>query len=171
MTRPTDRLTDRSPTGFLVRPVTLPDGPAWAAMRADLWPEETPGQHAGEVAELLAAGPTDRGATLVAEGGDGELLGFVEMSVRNYAEDCETDRVGYCEGWYVKPAYRRSGVGRSLIEGGVAWARARGCTEFASDALIDNDLSHAAHKALGFEEVCRIVCFKLSDGRTVGRSD
>jgi aminoglycoside 6'-N-acetyltransferase I len=90
------------------------------------------------------------------------LVGFVEMSVRNYAEDCETDRVGYCEGWYVKPQHRRTGVGRALMAAGVEWARARGCTEFASDALLENELSHAAHKALGFQETCRMVTFKLS---------
>jgi aminoglycoside 6'-N-acetyltransferase I len=110
----------------------------------------------------MAAGPTDRGATLVAESRDGALVGFVEMSVRNYAEECETDRVGYCEGWYVKEAYRRRGAGRLLMRAGVEWARARGCTEFASDALLDNERSHAAHTALGFKEVCRIVCFKLA---------
>jgi aminoglycoside 6'-N-acetyltransferase I len=49
---------------------------------------------------------------------------------------------------------------------GREWARARGCTEFAPDALLDNEVSHATHKALGFEEVVRIVCFKLSDGPT-----
>ena len=130
-------------------------------MRAELWPEGTPGEHTREAAALIAAGPGDRGATLVAERNDGELLGFVELSVRNYAEDCETDRMGYCEGWYVKPEHRRVGVGRALMAAGVEWARARGCTEFASDALLDNSLSHAAHKALGFVETCRIVCFKL----------
>ena len=146
---------------FLIRLVRPADATQWAAMRADLWPEETPGEHARETAELLAAGPTDRGATLVAEGPDGALRGFVEMSVRNYAEDCETDRVGYCEGWYVKPEYRRTGVGRALMAAGVEWARARSCSEFASDALLENELSYAAHKALGFVETCRIVCFKL----------
>ena len=51
--------------------------------------------------------------------------------------------------------------GRALMAAGVEWARARGCTEFASDALLENELSHAAHKALGFVETCRIVCFRL----------
>ena len=146
---------------YLIRPVGELDHAAWVAMRAELWPEGSPGEHAREVAALLAAGPGDRGATLVAEGDSKELLGFVELSVRNYAEDCETDRVGYCEGWYVKPEHRRSGVGRALMAAGVEWARARGCTEFASDALLENELSHAAHKALGFVETCRIVCFRL----------
>ena len=134
-------------------------------MRADLWPEGTASEHAREIEALLAAGPTDRNTTLVAESKTGELLGFVELSIRNYAEDCETDRVGYCEGWYVKPTFRRSGVGRALMAAGVAWARARGCSEFASDALLDNKLSHAAHVALGFEETGRIVCFKLVSSR------
>jgi aminoglycoside 6'-N-acetyltransferase I len=132
-------------------------------MRTALWPEGSLGEHSREVAHLLEVGPTDRGATLVAETPDGELAGFVELSVRNYAEDCETDRVGYCEGWYVKAEHRRRGVGRALMAAGVAWARARGCTEFASDALLDNELSHAAHAALGFIETGRIVCFKLSE--------
>jgi aminoglycoside 6'-N-acetyltransferase I len=48
----------------------------------------------------------------------------------------------------VKPAYRRSGVGARVIAAGIEWARARGCTEFASDALLDNEVSHTAHKAL-----------------------
>ena len=36
----------------------------------------------------------------------------------------------------------------------------QGCTEFASDALLDNKISEAAHLALGFEETEQIRCFK-----------
>ena len=39
------------------------------------------------------------------------------------------------------------------------WARALGYSELASDAEIDNTVSIAAHRALGFEETDRIVCF------------
>lgn len=130
-------------------------------MRTELWPEGTIDEHSREVGSLLVTGPTDRSATFVAEASGGELLGFVELSVRNYAEGCATDRVGYCEGWYVRPEHRRSGVGRALMAAGVEWSRARGCTEFASDALLENELSHAAHRALGFEETGRVVTFKL----------
>jgi aminoglycoside 6'-N-acetyltransferase I len=151
-------------TDILVRRVMPGDRDSWAEMRADLWPEETTGDHARELELIFATGPTDRGAAFVAEGAGGVLIGFVEMSVRGYAEGCDTNRVGYCEGWYVKSAYRRSRVGAALMASGIEWARARGCTEFASDALLDNEVSHAAHKALGFEEVCRIVTFKLRSG-------
>jgi ribosomal protein S18 acetylase RimI-like enzyme len=46
-----------------------------------------------------------------------------------------------------------------LIERAEAWAVERGCPEFASDALIDNGVSAAAHRALGFEDVEQIRCF------------
>ena len=90
----------------------------------------------------------------------GKTVGFAELSIRNYAEDCVTDRVAYLEGWYVEAAWRRSGVGKALVTAAEAWARAQGCTEFASDALLDNMTSAAAHLALGFEETEQIRCFK-----------
>jgi aminoglycoside 6'-N-acetyltransferase I len=86
------------------------------------------------------------------------------LSIRNYAEDCVTDRVAYLEGWYVAPEWRRHGVGKSLVEAAEAWARSQGCTEFGSDALLDNDTSAAAHLALGFEETVQIRCFKKQLG-------
>jgi len=157
MTRDSIRLT--------VRPVAPPDRDIWASMRADLWPEDSVAGHAREIDQYFVTGPSDRGAAFIAEDRDGATLGFVEMSVRGYAEACDTDRVGYVEGWYVVPGARRQGVGRALIATGIEWAKTRGCTEFASDALLDNGDSRAAHKALGFEEVVRIVCFRL---RTLG---
>jgi aminoglycoside 6'-N-acetyltransferase I len=87
-------------------------------------------------------------------------IGFVELFIRPYAEDCETDRVAYLEGWYVEPEFRRQGIGRALIAASEQWGREQGCTEFGSDALIDNHASAAAHQALGFVETVRIRCFK-----------
>jgi aminoglycoside 6'-N-acetyltransferase I len=94
------------------------------------------------------------------------LLGFAEVSRRPYAEGCETSPVGFLEGWYVVPECRRQGIGRALVAAAEAWARALGCREFASDALVENTLSAAAHRALGFEEVVVIRCFRkgLSSG-------
>lgn len=36
----------------------------------------------------------------------------------------------------------------------------QGCTEFASDALVDNHVSAAAHRALGLQETVQIRCFR-----------
>ena len=55
---------------------------------------------------------------------------------------------------------RRSGAGRALMDAAEEWAREHGYAEIASDALLDNEVSHAAHRALGFEEVERSVHFR-----------
>ena len=96
-----------------------------------------------------------------------QSIKLAELSIRNYAEDCVTDRVAYLEGWYVVPGARRQGVGRALIAAAEQWGRGQGCTEFASDAVIDNEISAAAHRALGFTETAQIRCFKkqLASGK------
>lgn len=128
-------------------------------MRCALWPEGSEAEHRAEVERFFAGALREPLATLVAVE-RGRVIGFAELSIRTYAEDCVTDHVAYLEGWYVVPEARRNGVGRALVAAAEAWGRAQGCAEFASDALIDNDVSAAAHRALGFEETVRIRCFR-----------
>ncbi|MFI5230126.1 MAG: GNAT family N-acetyltransferase [Gemmatimonadales bacterium] len=99
-------------------------------------------------------------AVFVAERADGGLAGFVEVGARAYADGCDTSPVGYIEAWYVDPDVRGTGVGRALVAAGEAWARALGFREMASDALIENDVSHRAHRALGYAEVEHLVLFR-----------
>jgi aminoglycoside 6'-N-acetyltransferase I len=141
-----------------VRHATRGDEASLARLRHALWPDGSEAEHRQEVERFL----TDlgrRGAMLVAEG-ESSLLGFAEVSIRAYAEGCRTDRVGYLEGWFVEPAARQRGIGRQLVAAAEAWARSQGCIEFASDAEEDNELSAAAHRALGFAEVGLIRCFR-----------
>jgi aminoglycoside 6'-N-acetyltransferase I len=145
-----------------IRAATHADTPALDEMRAALSPDEGGGELARELQQFFAGELHMPLEILIAEDADGTPLGFVELSIRSYAEGCLTDRVGYLEGWYVIPAARRRGVGRALVHAAEDWARAQGCTEFASDALIDNEPSAVAHQALGFEEVERIRCFRKS---------
>jgi aminoglycoside 6'-N-acetyltransferase I len=91
---------------------------------------------------------------------DTRIVGFAELNIRPYAEGCSTDRVGFLEGWFVVQNARRQGVGRALLVAAEEWARAQSCTEFASNTLVDNVVSAAAHQALGFEEVEVIRCFR-----------
>jgi len=143
-----------------VRPVVRDDAVAWLRMRNALWPEYEGNWHASEIEEFLAGRSKMPLGVLIAVDESGQPLGFVELFIRPYAEGCETDRVAYLEGWYVEPECRRQGVGRALIEASEHWGREQGCTEFGSDALIDNDVSAAAHAALGFVETVQIRCFK-----------
>ena len=142
---------------FEVRRATRIDSNAWLRMRKALWPDE----EVVEDIERFFDGKLDMPLeVLVAVDGFGELIGFAELSIRRYAEGCVTDRVAFLEGWYVEEAHRRHGVGAALVAAAEAWARKQGCTEFGSDALLENEVSAAAHRALGFEEVEQIRCFK-----------
>ncbi len=159
MPRPTSGSRRDSGNGA-IRPARAGDLQALTALRHDLWPGGPPEEHAAELAAFFDGRAREPLAILVAETGDGRLLGFCELSIRAYAEDCRSDRVGYLEGWYVVPDHRRRGVGRALVAAGEDWARAQGCAEFASDAAADNDVGIAAHRALGFADAGVIRCFR-----------
>lgn len=100
------------------------------------------------------------GEVFIAERDDGSVAGFVEVGSRPYADGCDTSPVGYIEAWYVDPDVRRLGYGRALLGAAEEWARGQGYREMASDALIDNDVSYAAHRRAGYDEVERIVQFR-----------
>ncbi len=143
-----------------VRPAARADAHAWLAMRRDLWPDHAGDWHAGEVTQYFAGTLREPLEVLIAVTEAGDAVGFAELNIRPYAEGCETDRVAYLEGWYVAPGARRRGVGAALIAAAERWAVTQGCSEFASDALLGNTVSAAAHRALGFAETAQIRCFR-----------
>ena len=100
-------------------------------------------------------------AWLVAEDASGAMIAFLEVGLRSHADGCDTRRaVGYVEGWFVREEHRRKGIGAALMRAAEDWARAHGCREMASDALIDNATSQTAHTALGFDVVDRCIRFR-----------
>lgn len=142
----------------MIREARASDAKEWLRMRCLLWSDATPEEHAAEIAEYFAV--RDSLVTLVAERSDNSLCGFLEASVRDYAEGCQTLGVGYIEGWFIDEDARRQGVGAQLVRAAEAWARSRGCREMASDCLLENDISLAAHLCLGYEEVERAIHFR-----------
>lgn len=133
-------------------------GDAWLQLREKLWPESG-SDHVREIAAYLTERPT-RWICFVAEEDSGEVVGFAEVGLRDFAEGCRTSPVGYVEGIYVTPGRRSSGIGRALVEAAEEWARGQGCTEMASDREVHNEASGRFHLALGYEEEARIVCFR-----------
>jgi aminoglycoside 6'-N-acetyltransferase I len=122
-----------------------------------LWPQDEAVQR-GEMERMLAE-PTRFRAFLAFA--NGRACGFAEASIRSdYVDGCETSPVVFLEGVYVEESERRRGFARALCAAVAAWGRDRGCTEFASNALLDNTASHAMHRALGFEETERVVFFR-----------
>ena len=139
----------------MIREVRPADRAGYQRMRLLLWPDCAD----SDIDPWLAR---DDATTFVAERPDGTLCGFVEVGTRPYAEGCETSPVPYIEGWYVDDDGRRAGVGRSLLRAAEAWARARGHAEIASDASLENTVSHEAHRRCGYAEVERLVAFRKS---------
>jgi len=139
-----------------VRPVRDTDRAEWLRMRQAFWggPVE---MHRAEMAEQMAR--PDQLQVLVAAREEGGLGGFLEASIRRYAEGCETSPVGYIEGWYVDPDLRRTGAGRALVAAAEAWATSLGCREMASDCSVDNQTSFKAHLALGYAERETLIHF------------
>lgn len=147
----------------LIRLATPADAPALAALCFALWPESPVEEHGGELDTFFAGrAPTTMPlAWLVAEARDSKLVGFVEVGLRSHADCCDTRQpVGFIEGWYVDPAFRRQGIGRRLIAAAEDWARSHGAKEMASDTQIDNAVSQRCHEALGYEAVSRAVNFR-----------
>lgn len=131
----------------------------WATLRAELWPDGSVADHRSDLLELMAEPNGVVG--FVARDLRGRLLGFAEAALRvDYVNGCETSPVAFLEGLYVAEDRRRQGIGRGLVDAVEAWARSQGCMELASDALLDNVVSHAMHAALDFEETERVVYFR-----------
>jgi aminoglycoside 6'-N-acetyltransferase I len=127
-------------------------------MRQALWPEMTEEENASETQAL-----TDKADTFIrlAWSADDRPAGFVEVTLRvDYVNGCVTSPVAFLEGIYVEPWGRRQGVARALVGAVEAWAREKGCSELASDALLENGGSHRMHAGLGFEETERVVYFR-----------
>lgn len=129
-------------------------------MRRALWPKCSIRDHRKEIGEILRD-KRDQPAW-VAEMANGVLAGFLEASVRNYADGAGRTNVGYLEGWYVRPAYRNKGIGKALVRAAEVWARKRGFNHMGSDTWLRNHGSHRAHLAMGYREVGRDIHYVKS---------
>jgi aminoglycoside 6'-N-acetyltransferase I len=143
-----------------IRAMNPADAPAWVRLRCALWPQSSETEHREDIARFFAAEAPEPVAVLLAEDRGGCPVGFAELSIRAHAEGCRGERVAYLEGWFVVPEARRRGVGWALIAAAEQWGRSEGCRELASDAEPDNEISAAAHSALGFSDVGLVRCFR-----------
>ena len=142
-----------------IRELGPPDFELWGDCAHALWPETARDTLLAEI--RAQAGPGIGEARAWAAFRDGAPVGWAELGLRPYANGCEDRPVAFLEAIWVAPEARRTGVGRALIRHLAAIARANGRAELGSDALLDNLVSHAAHRAWGFAEAERVVHFRL----------
>ena len=141
----------------VIRLIDERDRDAWAGLRDALWPGSL-ADHDEETRRYFATRATTP-IVFVAES-LGRVVGFLELDFRKYAPGCSSSPVPFVEGWYVEPAFRAQGVGRALVAAAEAQAKAEGHIEIASDTPIENGAGLAAHAALGFAEIERVVCLR-----------
>lgn len=90
----------------------------------------------------------------------GKAITFMHLSRRyEYVPGATGSPVAFLEGIYVQDEYQNQGIGTSLIQYAEQWALAHGCTELASDALVESTASYQFHTKVGFQEVERVVTF------------
>jgi aminoglycoside 6'-N-acetyltransferase I len=132
------------------------DRKAWLTLRIALWPREDTAAFEEDITGILAE-PEAKPAFGAFDGD--RLIGFAEAGERPWGDGCQTAPVGWLEGIFIEPQYRRRGIGRALVAAVTDWAKARGYAELGSDALMENKISLQSHARWGFEETKRIVMF------------
>ena len=129
---------------------------AVSGLAARLWDSHTARELEDEFAELLQ----NPSCAVFLAAAEGKWVGFAQCQLRrDYVEGTATSPVGYLEGIYICPEYRGVGLARTLLRHCEAWAKAQGCSEFASDCELTNETSRTFHLAAGFTEANRIICF------------
>lgn len=142
-----------------IEPCVYVEHPGWLDLRRELWPSCDVEEHLAEMAGFIAQ--PERYAQFIAYSQTRQPVGFAEASLRtDYVNGTHSSPVAFLEGIYVVPGARRRGLAAALVSAVSAWALRMGCAELASDALLDNEDSHAAHRALGFGETERVVYFR-----------
>lgn len=132
------------------------DAKAVAALACELWTDHSAEEMAAEYDFLLAR--EDAAVFLYKE--HEKAIGFAQCQLRrDYVEGTKTSPVGYLEGIYVREDARRQGIARKLLSACESWAKAQGCSEFASDCELGNKDSQRFHQAVGFAEANRIIAF------------
>jgi len=128
----------------------------WLHMGLDLWPDNTADELKECFLDLLR---NEKEIAFLYRVGNA-YVGFINISIRSdYVEGSSSSTVGYIEGIYVKPLYRKKGIARKLAKKAEEWSRLKGCIQIGSDIELNNKISYDFHKGIGFEEANRLICF------------
>jgi diamine N-acetyltransferase len=96
---------------------------------------------------------------LVAEAGDGALLGFLTVILRVApAMSIRPERrYGEIDNLVVEPSHRRTGIGRSLMEAAERWAESRGLNSLDLGVHAFNREALAFYQSVGFSTRLRLL--------------
>jgi len=109
------------------------------------------------------------GGVLVARGGDGGVVGFVEFAPETVSYRQDTER-GVIENLYVREAHRGEGVGSDLLAAAEAELRENGAERICLDVLAPNEAARRFYARHGYEPH-RIEMEKGPESDTHSRED
>jgi len=139
----------------MIIPVSKKNENEWIELCIALWPDTT--------AEDLIEGRTTYKLSDFLYYVDDEVVAFISLSMRHeYVPGTETTPVGYLEGIYVKPEFRKQGIAKELVTYAKEWAFSQGCNEMASDVELHNEDSQLFHEKIGFTEVPRFISYTMN---------
>jgi len=124
----------------------------WVELQHELWPTHSIADLIEDCNKIL----TDKLQKSWLFIDNNSPIGFIDLSIKKKAIGCKSGKIGYVEGWYVKPDYQRKGFGQQLYEVAENWAKNQGCKEMASDTTQDYPYSPRAHEIAGFK-VARVA--------------
>lgn len=130
--------------------VAISDFNEWVSMGVALWPHYNKNSLAKVFHDILSSKSE---TSYICRNSEDVPVGFVNISLRNdYVAGATSKPVGYLEGIYVKPKYRKQGVAKELTKIAEKWSFEMGSQDFASNAEINNVNSQNFHKKIGFKE-------------------
>ena len=139
----------------MITPISKENEKEWIKLCIALWPDAT--------AESLREAYNTYKLSDFLYYTEDEAVAFISLSLRHeYVIGTETSPVGYLEGIYVMPEFRKSGIAKELVAYAKNWAFSQGCNEIASDVELHNEGSQLFHEKIGFTEVPRFVSYTMS---------
>jgi len=142
------------PAPVHIRRATAADLAGWIALRDGL-AEDDP--EALARARRLVGDPAR--VAFVAEV-DGASVGVLDAVLHRHWGRCpRRGPAAVIEGLYVAPRWRYLGIATALRDALAAWARGEGARCLFSDVDLANQEAQAWHRAVGFDEVERVVAF------------
>lgn len=135
-----------------IREATKDDLPDWARLRLELWPDNTIETLTIEAQESLES---KNAVCFFCLDQNGQAQGFIEAAIYH------NDEKPYChvEGWYLRPEYRRKGIGGELMDHVEQWALHRSISILTSDTDEGFPISPKAHAKAGFKTIHTMTIF------------
>ena len=114
-----------------IRKATSTDKNEWVKMRSQLWPDSSH-LHPEQIDNYFDNCSNDIVEALLIENQKAQVVGFIELNIRNFAEGSTEFKIPYVEGWFVKQAFRGKGFGKYLMLAAEQWAKDLGFKEIAT---------------------------------------